>query len=338
MKKEVLDRFFKNECTDKEAHEVLIWVNSEEGQASLGKSFDDFEWGDMADNGISSDKMLSNIHRIIGEQRLMNEMDRPADAMLNRPGGRRRMRFINVAATLLLLVAASFITYFITSNGIEMGFQEVEWVTQVAPLGKKSTLYLGDGTMVKLNAGSKMIYPREFSDDSREVTLIGEAYFDVERDEQRPFLINSGEVDVRVLGTSFIVKSYAEDDLITVAVESGKVSVTGKLNKAEVTLEKGDLAFYKPSTKKFDTREVKNSSLYFGWINQNIVFEDNNIDEIFNVLARWYGIEFVVQKELDLDKKFTAIYKKPTLKVILESLSVAYNFNYEVKNKQVIIN
>jgi len=104
---------------------------------------------------------------------------------------------------------------------------EINWQTKTVPNGQKLSLTLWDGTVVKVNSGSTISFPEEFSDSLREVHLEGEAFFEVNRDILRPFIIKSGNVETVVLGTSFNVNAYPNQEQIKVAVAEGKVKVVG---------------------------------------------------------------------------------------------------------------
>lgn len=212
--------------------------------------------------------------------------------------------------------------------------QEILIEKETAP-GQKLTFELPDGTLVKLNASSKITFPQVFGQHVREVSLTGEAFFSVTRDESKPFRITSNDMLVEVLGTSFNVRSYDDEDFATVAVKTGKVAV--KSPDEQLFLLPKEAATLKPGLHGLSKTVISNDLLFFGWIDQQIIFQEESIGEIFKTLSRWYDVDFVVKKKLNEKKEFTAKYKNPVLTEVMESLSYAYEFNYTMNGKKVII-
>ena len=111
---------------------------------------------------------------------------------------------------------------------------EVKYDTLMIPRGSEYSIVLTDGTKVFLNAGSEIYYPVAFSGDQREVGLKGEAYFEVAKDECRPFFVQAGDVRIRVLGTSFNVTSYPERERIETTLEQGRIQITNGKEQVNV--------------------------------------------------------------------------------------------------------
>ena len=243
-----------------------------------------------------------------------------------------------VAAVILLAIGLGFVFNHM-ENQIQpmMAVVEQVLIEKEALFGQKLTFELPDGSIVKLNSGSKITFPKAFDTDQREVTLIGEAFFDVTKDPQRPFKIATDNIDVTVLGTSFNVDAYADNKLAVVAVKTGKVAVVDKNGKDEVLLLPNQQASLSKQELKFKKQQITNSESVFGWLDQTMMFDDDTIDEIIITLERWYDVEVEIMANLDKKKKFTAKYKNPTLRAVMESLSYAYDFKYELKDKTVII-
>lgn len=213
---------------------------------------------------------------------------------------------------------------------------EVKVIEKVSLPGQKVTTKLPDGTMVELNSESKIVVPDSFKDDIREITLEGEAFFKVARDESRPFIINTKDLRVEVLGTSFNIKSYPGENISVVAVASGKVAVSDDRDSRE-NLLKGEKVAYTSKTKLM-FKEDYNWEEEFGWKENILLFQNNNLSEIMERLTRWYGVEFNIENNtLDLDKNFSGRYNDPSLRTVLKGLSFVYNFNYQIKGKAVTL-
>ena len=217
------------------------------------------------------------------------------------------------------------------------------YVEKSNPSGKKSIIKLGDGTIIKLNAASKLMVPPKFSENERKVTLLGEAYFEVAEDTKRPFIVTSGDISTTVLGTAFNIRAYPDENDIKVAVASGKVVVkktdsNEKDQKSEsLILLPDEMAVYSKdqlTTRKsdFDFMEV------FAWKDDVIYFKDANIYEILETLEKWYGVTFVINNELNKNKDFTTSYRNKPLKAILEGLGFVFEFEFEINGKVITIN
>ncbi|MFT6359951.1 MAG: transmembrane sensor [Cyclobacteriaceae bacterium] len=135
-------------------------------------------------------------------------------------------KLLRYAVVISLLILSTFFVYnnYKTTNSITDDGM-ITYIEKVNPTGQKSTTTLSDGTVVKLNSDSKLKFPKNFSDDIREVYFEGEAFFDVAKDASRPFIIKTNDLQVKVLGTSFNVKSFEEDNLVQIGVVTGRVSV-----------------------------------------------------------------------------------------------------------------
>ncbi len=323
----LISKYLINDLTREEEARLKTWLEED----SLNrKVFENIvsDWKLSADD-ISTSKFLV-LDRIVNNatsaQALTKERSlRPLDYLMR------------IAAVMVLGIGLYLIwdpTDFSGTDRAEL--QEIQ-VEKEAADGQKLTFELPDGSMVKLNSGSMLSYPKAFSDTRRQVTLTGEAFFDVARDESRPFEIKSGEVNVQVLGTSFNVRSYPDTERVEVAVKTGRVSVESPFSASGVVLVPYEMVVYSTENNSFDKKKIEDSQQVFGWMDQTLVFEDQGIKEILKELSRWYDVKFEVKRELSHKRAFTARYKNPTLKAVLESLSYAYDFNYEIDGKKVII-
>ena len=192
-----------------------------------------------------------------------------------------------------------------------------------------------------LNGNSHLSYASEWQQkDAREVWLEGEAFFDVAKDAAHPFVIKTNDLEVRVLGTSFNVRSFTEEENVSVAVLTGKVMVSdhsdSPADKEQVLLP-NEMLVYSVKERSFSDKKKFDSEVVFGWKDHNLVFKDETIDRILTTLSRWYGVEFNIHTRLDHNKEFTGRFINPTLKEVMESISYSYQFEYEINNSNVLI-
>lgn len=164
----------------------------------------------------------------------------------------------------------------------------------VIPYGKTSEILLPDGTQVFLNAGSRLVYPTFFADNVREVFLVGEAYFDVKQNKEKPFVVQTNDIRVRVLGTQFNVSAYPSDNIIETLLVSGRVRL--QQNNATIfseatELSPGQLATFSKSerTTQLTNVDIDNYTL---WKENLLRFESTDLSRVVKKLERFYNIRF----------------------------------------------
>lgn len=158
------------------------------------------------------------------------------------------------------------------------------------PRGGEYSVTLADGTRVWLNALSELRYPVTFDGDERRVELKGEAYFEVARDEMRPFYVETGDWRVRVLGTAFNVQAYEEDACWRTTLCSGKVALEDRCSSRVVALSPGEQARCDRQSRRVEVAEV-DPEVYMAWIHGEFRFDNTPVEEMFAVLQRWYRVE-----------------------------------------------
>ncbi|MCF6332781.1 MAG: FecR domain-containing protein [Draconibacterium sp.] len=170
----------------------------------------------------------------------------------------------------------------------------------IVPYGKRQELLLSDSTLVTLNSGSKLVFPAVFKGSSRRVFLIGEAFFKVKkRKDKKPFLVETENIDIKVLGTKFNVSAYdSEEEVSTVLIE-GSVEVSQKnklLNNAEYTLTPGQGCFYNTKKAVSVVSEVETDN-YIAWLNGYLQFQDQTVNSIICKLRRHYNKSIIIENE-----------------------------------------
>lgn len=248
------------------------------------------------------------------------------------------MRMARVAA---VMVFAFFLGYMVHEYS-----QQPETVKEIVErmiiekhtqFGEKKTVFLPDGSAVKMNAGSYLTYPKSFEGDIREVTLEGEAFFDVKKNPNKPFIVHFNNLDVRVKGTSFNIRSYSDEAETQVAVKTGAVLVTSANGSAEFLLERSDILTNYKASESFQKNKINNEDLIFGWKDRRLVFEEASLVYVIGELERWYGVRFDVKLDQMPAEKFNGKYQNPTIEQVMLSLSYAYKLKYEIYGEKVIL-
>ena len=170
----------------------------------------------------------------------------------------------------------------------------------IIPYGKTSELFLSDGTKVILNAGSRLVYPENFSGKTREVFLVGEAFFEVKHDQNHPFIVQVDDQRIRVLGTKFNVSAYPTDNIVETVLAEGKVSLeknNAGLFERGTELFPNQLASFDRTSKEISIRTVDTDN-YITWTIGMLKFESADLSRIAKRLERYYNIRFQFKEPL----------------------------------------
>ncbi|MBO4959446.1 MULTISPECIES: FecR domain-containing protein [Butyricimonas] len=169
---------------------------------------------------------------------------------------------------------------------------EVEYNTLVVPQGCEFNIVLADGSRVWLNAGSSLRYPEAFSRDERKVFLSGEAYFEVEHDESTPFIVNTEVMDLQVLGTSFNIKAYDNENTVVTTLVSGKIRQEFPNVGKKIVLTPSRQSVFDRVSGKLETKQADIQET-LAWREGKIIANNERLEDIFRQLSRWYDFKVV---------------------------------------------
>jgi len=204
------------------------------------------------------------------------------------------------------------------------------------PKGGEFKLQLADGTQVYLNSATDLRYPVAFTGSERRVYLKGEAYFEVAKDAEHPFIVVTDDVQVRVYGTSFNVNTLGADGVRTVLVE-GKVGIRGQDSDREYVLKPNELAFYDRDTRDMKIETV-DPDLYTLWRKGIFVFERETLENIMNTLSLWYDMEVFFQSESAKKLHFSGHMKRyEQVEDILHAITDATGVVFTINDRTVCV-
>ncbi|HJZ39943.1 MAG TPA: FecR domain-containing protein, partial [Bacteroidales bacterium] len=267
----------------------------------------------------------------------------------------------------LLLIYGSGITYLHLQNNNDQEYYEI-----YTRRGEKSQLVLSDGTKIWINSDSHLRYPTSMNKNKVVVFLNGEAYFDVARLKGRKFIVNTSDVDITALGTSFNVKAYKADGIIETTLEEGKIQISGdlhnvKLKKSLILLPNQRVTIYtQPITSQIkpdnqsnigvDDAQVKsetlieepekkdviiqdqiNTSVYTSWKDGNLQFRKERFEDLALLLERWYDVKIRITDEEIREWQYTGTFDKETIEQALTALSLSMPFRYSINKNCVTI-
>lgn len=210
-----------------------------------------------------------------------------------------------------------------------------EYHTLKVPRGGEYTLVLADGSKVFLNAESSLKYPVLFSGDLRKVKLEGEAYFEVKRNPEKPFVVDIGGMQVNVLGTTFGIRAYADEREIRTTLVSGRVNVSA--GKQVYELKPSEQAVFDKQTEAVKVAAV-DTELFVGWKDGRLVFDNCSLERILKDLGRWYSFEVFYATSAAKEIPFSLnIRKHEKFAQVLELMQSTGKIQFEINKNTVIV-
>lgn len=281
------------------------------------------------------------------------------------PGAVRRARILRWSAAAAILVLAAVGVYQYKKDNKPQVQTTVTYHEVAAKFGTRSYVDLPDGSRLWLNAGSKVRYADGFATGTRELTLSGEAYFDIKHDPGQPFLIHAGGLDVRVLGTSLNVRAYPGDPVIETTLIQGKaeIDLPGKAESPivlkpneKVTMRTeafadgaGNKTRTGPAadnTQAAETTYQRNrvtadptygTIVETSWVEDKLVFRKEPFRDVAVKLERWYNIRFHFENDKYQDELLTGYFKDQPIKNVMDGLQLSLGFHYEIAGDSILI-
>lgn len=215
---------------------------------------------------------------------------------------------------------------------------EVEMMTLSTPRGQDYCFILADGTKVWLNADSKIEFPKHFAGNTREVTLHGEAYFEVTKNPAKAFVVKSDYITTKVYGTSFNMRAYTKEDA-SVALITGSVAVKDNNSGYEAKIVPGQLARISDGEKSIDVKDVDTYPL-IQWKDGFFYFDNNKLLDIMLEIGRWYNVSIIFEDEnaINMNTHFHFVANRnESLKTVIESLNELGTVKVSLEGKQIVV-
>jgi ferric-dicitrate binding protein FerR (iron transport regulator) len=241
---------------------------------------------------------------------------------------------IAVAAAMIGIIFTGGITLKKTAEKLEQPF------IVATRLGERSNVTLPDGTRVWLNSCSRIEYTTSLFSGKRKVNLAGEAYFEVRKDKNASFIVNSENVSATVLGTKFNIRANREDSQITATLLEGSILVSVKdlAEKKCIKMKPDQQLIYNCRTGKIDLSECFSASDHISWIDNKLYFEKAGLLEITKSLERYYNVHFVFASEDIKNETFTCDFQtNENIYQILSILKLTGKFNFKVEERTIIL-
>ncbi len=241
--------------------------------------------------------------------------------------------WLKYASGIAAILLVSFGIYFLNNS-------KVQFKTIASGLQINMPVSLTDGSQISMYKSSELKYPEKFGKTSREVYFWGEAFFEIASDPTRPFVIESGDARVKVLGTSFNVKSLPDSDITEVVVHTGKVlfyhvdANNNVLNQIE--LSKGEKGVYNHKTSKL-TRLLNNDLNFISWKTGVLIFSETSLDKVMETVGKKYDVSFHLSDKQLANLKLTATFDNESLDAVLEVLTLVHKLQFKHNGKDYLV-
>ena len=251
------------------------------------------------------------------------------------------VRFLRQCAAILILPLMGVTTYLYIKTQTpkqqidfaKPGIAEQEYIS---PIGMRSKITLQDSTVVWLNADSRLIVEAGFTEQQRKLRLIGEAYFEVNRRaDLMPFTVNTTEIAITVLGTSFNLSAYNDSHRVEAVLVEGTIEVAAK-NKTRVMQSAQRLTLQKENSNMTVTENI-DASLYTSWIDGKLIFRTTPLDEVARTLERWYNVNIHLHDPVLKTYTYSGTFDNRSIEQILKYLELSSPIRYSTEDENITI-
>lgn len=319
--KYLIHRYADNSCTKDEMAELFSFVSDPRHDDEFTSEFMVI-W-----NSIHPGELLSEADK--------NELFRKIQYSIPEAPVRKMWFTWTKAAAVVLILISAGVLYFVlpTSTGVD---KTPETASSLISGADHKLIRLPDGSSVLLNNNSKLEFPKDFTTNHREVVLIGEAYFDIARDPEHPFVITSGSVKTMVLGTAFNIRAYPHEEHVTVTVTRGKVKVESDDKVLGILSPNEQLSYNKEKSAITKNEVVADSAIT--WKEKDLVFDNVSFAQAAEEISKRYGVQIVFDNDNVRNCRFYASFlHEDKLEQVLTVLCDLNNAKYAVNNKVVTI-
>ncbi|HRO45769.1 FecR domain-containing protein [Agriterribacter sp.] len=364
----ILDESFQNYCLGTQEEDVIFWeewIKKNQHKSVTVNQAKDLYLSFIGSHTGETFAADRKAFQLIAEEHFSNETAEPLTSQpdFRKPPAARKMWLYatTVAATIAGILFLATRKYEVPFENHKQEAQLKYNSTEVSKAGERKSIQLPDGSKVMLNAGSTIHIAGDFNTASRELTLVGEAFFDVVRDTGRPFIIHTSTMDIKVLGTVFNVRAYPGDKTSETSLLKGSVEVTVRnKEKKKIYLHPNEKIILpnisdvppvknsKVTDKATATENFKITGLTYNttdstltevsWTENRLAFNDNSFETIAAELERWYNITISFTDEKVKEYRFTATFNQKNIEQVLQALQLSRYFKYTIaENNNIII-
>jgi len=354
---ELLTKQLSHEISEAEFKEFQEFLVADEANRKQYEVFKGF-WE-------QKDKQESNSAKLFEKIISRIEVPEQATELAELPvAGKSRFMWPGIAAAILVVFGSIILFQLKTQLNGNFAADTVGLDSIVTKPQSRSVITLTDGTQVTLNSESTLKYPRSFSSKTREVYLSGEAFFDVYKDHEHPFIIHTGKMNIKVLGTAFNVKAYPGDFTSETTLIRGRIEVTLNNQQSDrIILKPDDKLILKnnqevatePQQNNTGTSDIKDKTSQYmltkltylnskdttavetSWLKNKLIFRNEDFVTLALRLQRWYGVNITINNEQVKQYRFDGVFENETLNQALAALQITEKFQYKIDKSTVLI-
>lgn len=324
---DIIVKYLNGEATLEEKQQMLAWLRKDRENKKIFSEIRDI-WIASVSLAIPDEEVCDAFVHF--EQRI--------DRLEQNRIKHRRYSFRHIAAAVAVLLLCSIGGYFLGKQSAFTSTTENMLVMNQVIMGNESkgTITLPDGTKVWLNANSKISYPEMFLQDVRKVKLEGEAYFDVVHSTQVPFIVESDQMEVNVLGTQFDAKNYATQSHLETTLLAGKVKVRFSPDSEFILLEPNQTISFDKQKNTFSIHEVKAKD-YIIWTNDKLTFTNELLSDILYKMEKWYNIRITCADGVPVDQRLSFTIRREPKEEIFKLLELIAPIKSNIEGHNVFI-
>ena len=320
-------RFFFGIASEEDKRKVL---DSDESDAMLKHQWEHYEDLRQTQPPPDHQKIYSRLHSFI-----KSEEKNAAQPFLS-PA---LYKWYSVAATIILLAGIGILIF---TDALTFGEQPVRQIVQRTGKAQQIHLELADGTEVWLNGESRLTYPEKFTASGlREVSLSGEAFFEVQASEEKPFVVQTRNLEVQATGTAFNVMDYEDESIAQTVLMEGTVNVsnpgTKKSESFQTVLTQNEMVTYLPEKNTFGKKYV-NARQHSSWREGKLIFDNAPLEEVILRLEHWYGMDFHAEKSLKKENRYTMTLEGDPIEEALRILKMTTKMKYNIQGNDIYLN
>lgn len=337
MKSKLLAKYIANECTPEEQEMVSVWLAEDATHRQLLKEYKEI-W-DVSSEFKRTEDFDVELDWAVLQSRMESEHNERTFKV------HKSKNIFSLYSNWSVFARVAAIVLIAVTIGVYTNQKYINEVPEVKPIlreismsrGQRGSLTLSDGTKVLINSDSKITLPPVFKSDIREVYLEGEAFFEVAKNPNKPFVIHTRGAIVQVLGTSFAIKSFPEDEEVQMVVEEGVVSFRAEKQSIDegVILTAGKVGHLDLEEKTIVTEDAKDLDAYLSWREGYLTFQNTSMKEVKKQLERKYDIEVSFTSESINQLQLTAELKSRSLTYVLETISMSLGLKYKFDQDKV---
>ncbi|HLN19901.1 MAG TPA: FecR domain-containing protein [Bacteroidales bacterium] len=325
-KKSKTEKYIKGLSDDTERHEMeSMFLSGDQDFKEMIKNDFNKIISEPVDEDINLDSLLDRIYHTISARDLEKRKSKFQ---------RAKQLYMKIAAVIMLPLLLTSVLIFkarVSEEGKTTG-TEFSQATIYAPLGSRVSFNLPDGTTGMLNSGSLIKYSLPFS-DNRKVELTGEGWFEVEDDAKHPFVINTPTSTIKVLGTSFNLSAYPDQDYVELVLHKGKVEFFDKTSREKIYILPEERLV---SMNGQITKSISDTTRYNGWTEGKLIFKGDSMEEVARRISRWYNVDIeLADKQLE-NYSFRGIFTDDKLEDILSFLAMTSPIEYRIIPRDIL--